>query len=126
MQSKKRLVLIILGFLFFFCTSCGVNPLRPNIITNLRFSPDTFDSYKRNTSLKYTLLKQAEVSIHIYDANGNLVKTLLENLKETKGTHSHGWLGISDKGFFVPVGVYLAKVKADYDEAYAIVEIFHF
>jgi flagellar hook assembly protein FlgD len=76
--------------------------------------------------LKYTLLKQAEVSIHIYDANGNLVKILLENLLETKGTHSHGWLGIADKGVFVPAGLYLAKVKADYDEAFASVEIFHF
>jgi len=39
---------------------------------------------------------------------------------------SHGWLGISDKGVFVPASIYLAKVKADYDEAFASVEIFHF
>lgn len=107
-------------------TSCGINPLHPNIITSLRFAPDTFDSYKRNTSLKYSLLKEAEVSISIYDSNGSLVKTLIENLLETKGSHSHGWLGISDKGTFVPQGIYIAKVKADYDEAFASVELFHY
>ena len=107
-------------------TSCGINPLQPSIITNLRFSPDTFDSYQRNTSLKYSLLKPAEVSIEILDANGNKVKTLLEKLQETKGTHSHGWLGISDTGVFVPAGIYLAKVTADYCQAFASVEIFHF
>jgi len=100
--------------------------LRPNIITNLRFSPDTFDSYKHNTSLKYTLLKEALVSIEIYDSKGNKIKRLLENLEETKGSHSHGWLGIADKGVFAPAGVYLAKVKADYSEAFASVEIFHY
>jgi len=100
--------------------------LRPDIISNLRFSPDTFDSYKRNTSLKYTLLKEAEVSIEIYDSSGNKIKTIIENLTETKGSHSHGWLGISDSGTFVPAGIYIAKVKADYCEAYASVEIFHF
>ena len=106
--------------------SCGINPLRPNIITNLRFSPDTFDSYKRNTSLKYTLVKEAEISIEIYNSKGNKVKTLIENLQETKGTHSHGWLGISDKGVFAPAGIYMAKVKADYSEAFTSVEIFHY
>jgi hypothetical protein len=108
MHVKKRLILILLFIQFLFCASCGVNPLRPNIITNLRFTPDCFDSYKRNTSLKYSLLKEAEVSIQIYDSNGNKVKTLLANLLETKGSHSHGWLGISDAGTFVPTGIYLA------------------
>ena len=126
MHSKKRLILISIFLQFLFNTSCGVNPLRPDIITNLRFSPDAFDSYKRNTSLKYTLLKEAEVSIEIYNANGIKVKTLIENLMETKGSHSHGWLGISDKGTFVPAGIYIAKVAADYDEAFASVEIFHY
>ena len=126
-QSKSQIILRYLTILTLLTlTSCGINPLRPSIITSLRFSPDTFDSYKRNTSLKYTLLKEAEVSIAIYDSKGNKVKTLLENLKETKGTHSHGWLGISDKAIFVPVGIYLAKVKADYCEAFASVEIFHY
>jgi flagellar hook assembly protein FlgD len=106
--------------------SCGVNPLHPNIITNLRFSPDTFDSYQRNTSLKYSLLKEAEVSISIYDSNGIIVKTLIENLLETKGSHSHGWLGISDSGTFVPTGIYLAQVTADYHQAFTSVEIFHY
>jgi len=118
-------VYLIIGLCILW-TGCGINPFEPDIITNLRFSPDTFDSYKRNTSLKYSLLKSAKVSIHIYDSNGEKVKTLISNLLETKGTHSHGWLGISDKGQFVPAGIYLAKVKADADEAFASVEIFHF
>jgi len=66
------------------------------------------------------------VSIKIYSSQGKKVKTLVENLLETKGSHSHGWLGISDNGTFVPAGIYLAKVQADYDEAFTSVEIFHF
>jgi len=117
---------IISCLLFFILTSCGIDSLHTNIIANLRFSPDAFDSYKRNTSLKYSLLKEAEVSILILDSNGKKVFTLLYNLLETKGSHSHGWLGISDNGTFVPAGIYLAKVVADYDEAFTSVEIFHF
>ena len=122
----RGLLLSVCLIVELYITSCGVNPLRPNIITNLRFSPDTFDSYKRNTSLKYSLLKEAEVSIEIYNSSGNKVKTLIENLSETKGTHSHGWLGISDKGVFAPAGIYIAKLKADYDEAFSSVEVFHY
>ena len=125
-MPKKRLLLILLLVQLLLSASCGVNPLRPNIITGLRFSPDTFDSYQRNTSLKYSLLKEAEVSIYIYDSQGKEVKTLIENLLETTGSHSHGWLGISDLGTFVPTGIYIAKVEADYDFAFASVEIFHY
>jgi hypothetical protein len=119
-------ILILLSFNFLFIAGCVANPLAPNLILNLRFSPDAFDSYKRNTSLKYSLLKEAEVSIIIYDSTGRKVKTLIEHLLETKGSHSHGWLGISDLGAFVPTGIYIAKVEADGDVAFASVEIFHF
>ena len=105
---------------------CLTNPLRPNIITNLRFSPDVFDSYKGNTSLKFTLQEEARVSIWMSSASGQRVKHLVDNVVETKGTHSHGWLGLNDDGYFVPAGVYLATVTADSDEAQTSVELFHF
>lgn len=121
---KLKTILVIALCLIW--TNCGINPFDTDIITNLRFSPDTFDSYKRNTSLKYSLIKEAQVSIEIYDSSGNKVKTVLSSLIETKGIHSHGWLGVSDKGEFVKAGIYIAKLKADSDQAFASVEIFHY
>ena len=109
-----------------FLAGCLANPFRPDIITNLRCSPDVFDSYKSNTSVKYTLLQEATVSIWISSADGQRVKHLVDTRVETKGTHSHGWLGLNDHGYFVPAGVYLTTVKADSDEAQASVELFHF
>ena len=86
----------------------------PALVSNLRFSPSAFDSFRRNTELRYTLKSPCIVSIYIVkkDSSQNelLVKTLLENAGETKGTHSITWLGETNQRYFAPVGIYFGIV----------------
>lgn len=112
--------------IFWLTTGCNLNnPFRPEIITSLRFSPDAFDSYKRNTSIKFTLTRRATVSAWITNSRGEVIIQLTQEIEQTRGTHSLAWLGLDLNGTFVTPGVYIAWVSADYDTASASVVVYH-
>jgi len=102
----------------------------PALVSNLRFSPSAFDSFRRNTEIRYTLKAPATVSIFVSkkDSVGQefLVKTLIENVNETKGTHSHTWLGDTNQGQFAPIGNYIGVVQIQHKRFEAAVLVFHF
>src|SRR5436309_3257003 len=87
----------------------------PEMLSNLRFAPGAFDSFTRNTELKFTLRHPVTVDITIerrgashtglrgkgfsqVDAlDGHFVaKTLIANAPASKGSHSIAWLGDTD------------------------------
>ena len=86
----------------------------PELITNLRFFPSAFDSFKHNTELRYRLKTPARLSVLIVhrDSAGteSLVSTLAANSAETAGTHGHSWLGDTMRGAFAPAGRYLGRI----------------
>ena len=102
----------------------------PSIVSNLRFTPSAFDSFTKNTEVQYTLKNPVTVSISIVkkDSSGQefLVKTLAEDIRETKGTHRHTWLGDNEKGLFAPIGTYIGIVQIDSQRFEATVLVFHF
>jgi hypothetical protein len=102
----------------------------PALVSNLRFSPSAFDSFRTNTEIRYTLKAPATVSIFITkrDSAGQefLVKTLIENVNETKGTHAHTWLGDTNQGQFAPLGSYIGVVQIRHKRFEAAVLVFHF
>jgi len=102
----------------------------PALVSSLRFSPSAFDSFRRNTELKYTLKNPSEVSIYIMKKdslqNDVLVKTLVENASETKGTHSTTWLGETNQRYFAPVGIYFGVLKIGSRRFETSVQVFHF
>jgi len=117
----ERALCVLLATLLF---SCSVP--EPEIVKSLRFEPPLFDSFKQNTYLKYTLQKPAEVSIYILDKDGNIIKTIAENLRLTQGSQSHGWKGDNDKGEFQTTGIYIGAVVVKGNKTYkTTVEIFH-
>jgi hypothetical protein len=101
----------------------------PTLVTNLRFSPSAFDSFKANTAIYYTLKTPATLSIYILKRDSSsqdyLVKTLVENVNESKGSHSHTWLGDSDEGLFAPIGTYIGAVRIRNKQFEAAVLVFH-
>jgi len=104
----------------------GCQAPEPEIVKSLRFEPPLFDSFKQNTTLKYTLTKPATVSIYIYDREGNKIKTIAQNLHLTQGAQSHGWKGDNDLGEFQSVGIYIGVVEVKGNKTYkTTVEIFH-
>lgn len=86
----------------------------PDLITNLRFSPSAFDSFRHNTEIRYTLKNPARLSVVIVhrDSSGaeSIVATLASEIPETSGTHAHTWLGDTMHGAFAPAGRYLGRV----------------
>jgi len=102
----------------------------PGLVSNLRFSPSAFDSFKSYADIRYTLKLPARLSIYILtrDSDGSefLVKTLAENVDETKGSHSHTWLGDTNQGYFAPVGTYIGVVQIHQRRFETTVVIFHF
>jgi len=102
----------------------------PGLVSNLRFSPSAFDSFKSYTEIRYALKLPARVSIYILtrDSGGSefLVRTLAQNVDETKGSHSHTWLGDTNQGHFAPTGTYVGVVQIQQRRFETTVLIFHF
>ena len=80
--------------------------------------------------MKYSLKVASRVSVYIMkkdSANRELlVKTLVENLNETKGSHSITWIGDTDQRLFAPVGIYFGVVQLQQNRFETIVQVFHF
>ncbi len=101
-----------------------------DIVTSLHFTPSAFDSFMRNTEMKYTLKSPATLNIYIVKRDSSqhelIVKTLVTNLNETKGSHSITWIGDTDQHFFAPIGIYFGVVQIQSHSYRTIVQVFHF
>jgi hypothetical protein len=101
----------------------------PDLLTDLRFSPSAFDSFRGNTQIRYRLAVPATVTIIIAerDTLGReyLVKTIWRGGRETKGNRSHAWLGDTDQGFFAPAGEYLGVITIGRRRFEAGVRVYH-
>lgn len=71
--------------------------------------------FNPNTTISYSLNSETQVKLEIYNVKGQKVKTLV-NEKQERGEHSQSWDGIDNSGNPVSSGVYLYKLKTDYDE----------
>lgn len=102
----------------------------PNVISSLHFTPSAFDSFRRNTEMKYSLKAASVVSIYIVKKDSTkrelLVKTLVEGLNETKGSHSITWIGDTDQRLFAPVGIYFGLVHIQNQRFETIIQVFHY
>lgn len=134
MQQRNpiRLIVATLILILFSGTSCRLPVGAPDVgvVTNLRFSPSAFDSFKSNTEIKYSLKTPASVSVVIVRRdslqNEIPVATLISMTRETSGTHAHTWLGNTDRGMFAPAGTYFGIVVADNERFEASVCVFHY
>ena len=64
------------------------------------------------TDLKFSLPREADVTLHVYDVSGRLVRTLLAR-RLPAGEHSERWNGRDDTGRAVASGIYFARLRAD-------------
>jgi hypothetical protein len=78
---------------------------------SLRFAGHPIPS-ARGTTLSYRLNERGPVRVALYDAQGRLVRTLAEGVREA-GFHSIPWTGDDASGRPVPSGVYFAIVETD-------------
>lgn len=68
--------------------------------------------FNPETTIKYQLPKSSEVSLKIYNLNGQVVKTMV-NTKQAAGYYSVLWNGKDEYGNFVSSGMYLYSIKTN-------------
>ncbi len=79
-------------------------------------SQNTPNPFKDYTEIEYTLPKDSQVKVIIYNIAGQRVKTLIDVNKKA-GTYAVHWDGRDDRGEQVAGGVYLYEIKAgDYSD----------
>jgi hypothetical protein len=66
--------------------------------------------FKLQTNIQYTLRDSGPVQIRIYSVNGQLVRTLREDLA-TPGSYEARWNGRDDSGRTAPSGIYFVSIK---------------
>ena len=67
--------------------------------------------FNPSTTIKYTIPQANYVTVNIYDINGGLVNTLV-NQKQNTGIYEVAWNGKNNAGLPVVSGVYLYKVQS--------------
>ncbi len=84
-----------------------------------KFRPSSFALWQNNpnpcrefTTIKYQLPKSIHTTLRIYNVTGQLVKTLVNEEKES-GTYAVTWDGKNNKGRTVTNGIYFYKLTAE-------------
>jgi hypothetical protein len=70
--------------------------------------PKLFSGY---TTIQYSLPEESHVELTLYDINGRIVKTLV-NDTQTKGNYSYRWYGENYSGKLLSSGIYFYRLKA--------------
>ena len=82
-----------------------------NVVTANRLMGNYPNPFNPETTISFNVVKDAPVSIDIYNIQGQKVKTLVNNVM-TAGTHTVVWRGDNNEGNKVTSGVYFCKMNA--------------
>ena len=79
-----------------------------SIIDNFEIFSMYPNPFKQYTNIKFKLLDDSYVSLNVYDLNGKIVCTLINNEKRNAGEHSLEWTHEN-----LSSGLYICKLKAN-------------
>jgi hypothetical protein len=65
------------------------------------------------TEIRFTLLRQAEVRLTVFNLLGRVVGTPLERTLLPAGEYSYNWLARDQHGMDLPSGVYMYRLEVD-------------
>ncbi|UCH84655.1 MAG: T9SS type A sorting domain-containing protein, partial [Candidatus Latescibacterota bacterium] len=86
----------------------GVDPSRPLTFALDQNHPNPFNP---STRIRFSLDKEAMVSLIIYDVSGTRVRTLV-NRSMSAGSHTEEWDARDDKGRSVASGIYFYQLTS--------------
>ena len=72
---------------------------------------NTPDPFSRTTSIRYQIPAPTHTSLRVYDRTGRLIRTLMEEHKET-GYYRAEWDGMDEANRPVPSGIYFYRLRA--------------
>jgi flagellar hook assembly protein FlgD len=71
-------------------------------------SPNPFNP---STTIRFTVPEKGRVALNVYDANGRLVRSLVDDVRDA-GSHDVTWDGRDNSGASVGSGVYFYRLTA--------------
>ena len=84
---------------------------------NVYSYPNPFNPDREYANLRYSLEKSAQVTIKIYDAGGNLVRTVIDNEHQIAGKEQEVfWDGRNGNGDLVANGIYFFVIETSQGE----------
>jgi hypothetical protein len=90
----------------------GASPVDDMLPKVVHFSGPVPNPFNPATHLKFSLPKDASVSLKLYDVSGRLVRSLLSE-RVSAGQHEVLWNGRDDHGRSVASGTYFARLVVD-------------
>jgi len=104
-------MMILFGYYYLGAPTLSIdsNELLPMAFDLRQNYPNPFNGA---TSIEFTLAREADISLEIYDMLGRQVASLLSG-KTVAGKHTYHWLANNDMGSFVPSGIYLIRLSID-------------
>lgn len=92
-------------------TVTNIKNEQSNLPSNFKLYQNYPNPFNPETTIRYALPTNAEVSIKIYDITGKLVRELDSRYKQA-GEHSIKWDGRNNEGIRVASGIYLYRLEA--------------
>jgi hypothetical protein len=89
-----------------------IDPIVPDPAANVVLSQNHPNPFNPRTTIEFSLPRQEQVSLRIYDLRGSLVRTLVEGTFST-GTYQYVWDGNGASGFPAASGTYFYRLKTD-------------
>jgi len=70
----------------------------------------------------FDIFNPGNLQLHIYDSNGSLVKSLINNERRDVGSYTVNWDGTNDQGKTLSSGVYFYKmIVGDFSDTKAMI-----
>jgi hypothetical protein len=86
-----------------------IGTLQPQEFVLFQNYPNPFNP---TTMISFELPTSAKVTVDIFNVNGQLVRTLVNDVRPA-GVHTFNWDGTDDAGTSLTSGIYVYKMKAD-------------
>ena len=90
----------------------GLLAAEPNAPVAVQLGASVPNPTPRGATISYTLAREEDVDLGIYDLTGRLVAKLVER-RMPQGTHSVRWDGTDRDGRALPAGVYQYRLRTD-------------
>ncbi|MCY4224269.1 MAG: T9SS type A sorting domain-containing protein, partial [Bacteroidetes bacterium] len=91
--------------------STSISNDRVIVPTDFELHSNYPNPFNPSTSFSFTLPLDKRVSVRIYDMNGRLIRTLINDEFYSQGTHSVIWNSLSDAGTQVASGQYIYTLE---------------
>jgi hypothetical protein len=110
-HNPKYTINVLLRSLAAFSGTGGVNQediIKPAVYS---LSPNYPNPFNPSTKINFSVPKDANIKIYIYNINGQLVNTLVDNFMPS-GNYTVTWDGKTNTGALAASGIYFYQMKA--------------